>query len=89
MTCWARRRPAFRESGLVLLGVVLALVVAPGSARPEATTPVVPAQSGTATSTASAWPDQAHLSWVGDPSTTMAVTWGTAANEAGPYLVEW
>ena len=34
-------------------------------------------------------PDQLHLSWVGDPSTSVAVTWRTGANDVGPYVVEW
>ena len=83
------RHPAFRGPGLVLLAVVLLLALGPASASPDVTTPVVSAQSGGATSTASAWPDQVHLSWVGDPSTTMAVTWRTATDAAGPYLMEW
>lgn len=34
-------------------------------------------------------PDELHLSWVGDPSTTMAVTWRTATDSAGPYVIQW
>jgi len=34
-------------------------------------------------------PDQIHLSWVSDPSTTMAVTWRTATDSAGPYMFQW
>lgn len=86
------RRVGCRTTGrwpwLALLGVALALVLTPGSAR-RAATSVVSASPGAAMLTASAWPDQIHLSWIADSSTTMAVTWRTATDAAGPYLVEW
>ena len=49
---------------------------------------VQPATAQIASPTGGAHPDQVHLSWVDDPSTTMAVTWRTASGASRPYLVE-
>jgi acid phosphatase type 7 len=62
--------------GLSIVGAVLAL--ADRSARRS------PPRAS-----ASATPDQVHLSWVGDTSTTMAVTWRTASSSHKPYVVQW
>ena len=48
-----------------------------------------PIEAPVASADAQAMPDQVHVSWVGDPSTSMAVTWRTASDSAGPYLVQW
>lgn len=65
--------PNRRQVRELLLGLALVLLV----------------QSGASTVSAARPPDQIHVSWVGDPASSIAVTWRTGADGVGPYVVEW